>query len=226
MIDLAARALRAILLDIEGTTTPIAFVHDELFPYARHHLSRFLEQHGERADVKRALEMLSTEGISDIDAAMARDSKSPGLKALQGLIWEHGYRSGDLRGQVFEDVAPAIRQWKANGYRIAIYSSGSELAQRLLFQSTPDGDLTPLIDAFFDTGVGAKRQPGSYEEIARRLRLEPKEILFISDVTDELAAAASIGCRVLLSLRPGNPPQVETPLYQTVSDFRDLSIST
>ena len=222
MTDLAARGVRAILLDIEGTTTPIAFVHEELFPYARKHLPEFLDRHGDRPDVRRALALLETDRVSDIDRLMAADSKSAGLKKLQGLIWEDGYRSGALRGQVFEDVAPAMRRWSAAGYRLAIYSSGSELAQRLLFGSTKHGDLTPLITAFFDTAVGAKQSASSYAEVARMLDLPPAQLVFISDVAEELSAAHTAGYQVLLSVRPGNQPQPDAERFETITSFESL----
>ena len=192
MIALAARGVRVVLLDIEGTTTPISFVHDVLFPYARARIG------------------------AEWHAAMDRDEKSSELKRLQGLIWEQGYRAGELHGEVFPDVAPAIRRWRAAGLRVAIYSSGSELAQRLLFGSTPDGDLTPLIDGYFDTTVGAKRNPDSYRRIAERLHVESRRLLFISDVPQELAAARAAGCRAILCVRPGNAPAEDD---ESITDF-------
>lgn len=200
MIGLAARGIRAVLLDIEGTTTPISFVHDVLFPYARARIG------------------------AEWHAAMDRDDKSGELKRLQGLIWERGYRAGELHGEVFPDVAPAIRRWRDAGLRVAIYSSGSELAQRLLFGSTPDGDLTALLDGFFDTTVGPKKTAASYAAIARRLGCAPREILFVSDVTAELAAAAEAGCQVVLTLRPGNAPQPERDRYESVNSFSELDV--
>ena len=197
MIALAARGVRVVLLDIEGTTTPISFVHDVLFPYARARIG------------------------AEWHAAMDRDEKSSELKRLQGLIWEQGYRAGELHGEVFPDVAPAIRRWRAAGLRVAIYSSGSELAQRLLFGSTPDGDLTPLIDGFFDTSVGAKKVAASYGEIARRLGCDPREMLFVSDISAELAAAREAGCQVVLSVRPGNRAVDE--LVESVTSFDELN---
>jgi enolase-phosphatase E1 len=198
VIALAGRGVRVVLLDIEGTTTPIAFVHEVLFPYARARIG------------------------AEWHAAMDRDDKSGELKRRQGLIWEQGYRAGELHGEVFPDVAPAIRRWRAAGLRVAIYSSGSELAQRLLFGSTPDGDLTALIDGFFDTAVGPKKSASSYADIARRLECAPREILFVSDVTAELAAAAEAGCQVVLSVRPGNAPQPDAGRYEAVESFDEL----
>jgi enolase-phosphatase E1 len=138
---------------------------------------------------------------------MERDRKSPGLKLLQGRIWERGYRAGVLKGEMFPDVAPALRRWRDAGLDVAVYSSGSELAQRLIFGSTADGDLTRLVSRFFDTAVGAKNTPDSYRRIASALGRSPDRCLFISDVSAELDAARSAGYAVRLCVRPGNRPQ-------------------
>ena len=240
---LADRGIRIVLLDIEGTTTPIAFVHETLFPYARRRVRAFLATHGDDLDVRRARDLLVAEHAIDlerdapplaspksIDALvgyvewlMDRDRKSPGLKLLQGEIWEEGYRSGELRGVVFDDVAPAIRRWHEAGLRVAIYSSGSELAQRRLFESTADGDLTPLLAGFFDTRVGAKVESASYARIASALGVTPSTMLFVSDVTRELAAAREAGLQVALSLRPGNATQADRTLYDCIASFDELS---
>ena len=243
----ARRGFSAVLLDIEGTTTPIAFVHDVLFPYARTHLRAFLDAEWHSGAVKDATRQLIIEHAQDathtdgppplsahgeagsaeslaryVEWLMDRDRKSAGLKALQGLIWEEGYRAGELRGQVFPDVAPAFRRWHAAGHRVAIYSSGSELAQRRLFESTPDGNLSPFIAAYFDTSVGAKRTPESYSHIASRLQLSPSSILFLSDVVAELDAAAAAGLQVGLVIRPGNPLQAEGHRYERVHSFDEI----
>ena len=231
MIALAARGIRAVLLDIEGTTTPIAFVHDVLFPYARARVRSFVERERTSGVVAEAIAQLANEHARDAESAeapppwpgrspdvvdgitdyaiwlMDRDRKSTGLKLLQGYIWEEGYRAGDLRGQVFPDVAPAIRRWRGAGLQVAIYSSGSELAQRRLFESTADGDLTPLLAGFFDTTIGSKMSPESYARIAARLGRHPGEVVFVSDVARELEAAGAAGLAVVLCVRPGNPSQ-------------------
>jgi enolase-phosphatase E1 len=246
VIALAERGVSAVLLDIEGTTTPVAFVHEVLFPYARARLRAFLERERGAAAVAAATAALAREHAQDEASAdmpppwpdrspadveaiagyaawlMDRDRKSTGLKLLQGSIWEEGYRAGELRGQVYPDVAPAIRRWRDAGRRVAIYSSGSELAQRLLFASTADGDLTPLLSAFFDTTVGGKLFASSYTAIARRLGVPPRELLFVSDVTRELDAARSAGLQVVLSVRPGNPPQ-PAHSFETIRTFADLN---
>jgi enolase-phosphatase E1 len=239
---LADRGVVVVLLDIEGTTTPIAFVHETLFPYARRRVRAFLAAHDDDLDVRRARDLLVAEHAIDlerdappfappksIDAMvdyvewlMNRDRKSPGLKLLQGEIWEQGYRSGELRGLVFDDVAPAIRRWHDAGLRVAIYSSGSELAQRRLFESTADGDLTPLLSGFFDTRVGAKVESASYARIASALGVTPSAMLFVSDVTRELAAAREAGLQVVLSLRSGNATQADRTLYDSIVSFDEL----
>jgi enolase-phosphatase E1 len=228
----------AVLLDIEGTTTPITFVHDILFPYARERLGVFLRTAGAEPAAAEALARLRREHAADeaggatppawpvaglaeeavpyLEWLMDRDRKSPGLKALQGLIWEQGYVQGELRGVVFDDVPRALRAWHAAGKIIAIYSSGSVLAQRRLFETTLEGDLTPIIAGFFDTGVGAKTAPTSYARIADALGVPSARLLFISDVTAELAAARAAGYQVRLSIRPGNPPQPAAGEYVAV----------
>ena len=155
---------------------------------------------------------------------MDQDRKSPGLKELQGRIWEAGYRSGVLRGDVFDDVPAAFAVWRQAGIDIAIYSSGSVLAQRLLFQTTRFGDLTKSISAFFDTGVGPKTSAGSYETIAGALGRRPPEILFISDVGSELGAARSVGYQTALSIRPGNPAQQVDAAIPVLHSFDELTV--
>ena len=153
---------------------------------------------------------------------MDRDRKSPGLKELQGQIWEDGYQAGVLRGQVFADVPDAIRRWRALGLVVAIYSSGSELAQRRLFESTPGGDLTPLLSGFFDTAVGAKVSAASYTAIAQRLNRAPGEVLFISDVTAELARRARGGMQVLSASGQGTT-RSRTRRVRHVASFDGLT---
>ena len=249
MIALGARGVRAVLLDIEGTTTPIAFVHDVLFPFARAHLPEFVNDPRNSEAVRQVVVLLSKEHSADLAGGerppawygatldeirasiktyaawlMDRDRKSPGLKLLQGQIWERGYRAGFLRGDVFPDVAPAIRRWRDGGLDVAIYSSGSVLAQRLLFESTPDGDLTRSLNGFFDTGVGAKTSIESYGHIAHALERQPGEVLFVSDVGAELAAARAAGLQTLLSLRPGNAPQPGACSFEATRSFDEVGL--
>jgi enolase-phosphatase E1 len=230
--------VRAILLDIEGTTTPIAFVYDVLFPYARAHFREYL--HGARdADLINLLKQewrddavrgdapaFSDRSIDElagyVEWLMDCDRKSPGLKRLQGLVWQRGYRDGELKGDVFDDVPPALERWRTRGIDVAIYSSGSVLAQHLLFGTTPFGDLTRYISNFFDTSSGAKTSSESYARIAAAVGRSTAQVLFVSDVTAEVDAARSAGCQVALSVRPGNAPQHAPEGLRVVHTFDEL----
>lgn len=201
------------LLDIEGTTTPISFVYEVLFPYAREQFGSFLRKHWSDPEVRMEAAGLG-EAINSADEAttaalalMDEDRKVAPLKALQGRIWEAGYRSGQLKSQLFADVTPMLRARKTAGLRTYIYSSGSVLAQKLLFAHTPDGDLTELLDGYFDTTIGAKGEVGSYQKIAERVGIKPGEGLFATDVVAEAQAAREAGWQAALLARPGNHPQ-------------------
>jgi enolase-phosphatase E1 len=227
---------RAILLDIEGTTTPIAFVHEVLFSYARTHVKDFLATNINSAEVSADVALLREEQTTDVSKGhqppdsiaayvewlIERDRKSTGLKSLQGKIWRQGYVNGSLKSQVYADVAPALERWRAQGLSINIFSSGSVLAQQLLFAHTQAGDLTKFIDNYFDTNVGKKSEAESYRRIAEALQLRADEVLFISDVVAELDAASQAGMRTLLSIRPGNPPQNNTERHQTIHTFNEI----
>ena len=238
-----ARPIRALVLDVEGTTTPVSFVYDVLFPFARQHLDRYLSEHADSADVHEAVAMLTAEwsaaaargeptsprspandlvSLSEhLNWLMDRDQKSPGLKQLQGLVWEEGYRDRRLRGEVFPDVVDALARWNTAGLTVAIYSSGSVLAQRLLFAHTEFGDLTPLIARNFDTAVGAKRERESYASIAASLEIDAAELAFVSDVDAELVAALAAGCRPVMCVRPGNAA-TSSRVAPTVDSFDDI----
>jgi enolase-phosphatase E1 len=222
--------VRAILLDIEGTTTPIAFVHDVLFSYAREHVRQFLNDDSAAEDIallreEHAIDVKEGRNPPPLTAAyvewlIALDRKSTGLKSLQGKIWRQGYESGSLKSQVFDDVAPAFQRWHERGLRISIFSSGSVLAQQLLFAYTEVGDLTRFIDGYFDTRVGKKVEVESYRKIAEAIGLEPEQILFISDVTGELEAASQAAMKTIMSIRPGNEPQSQYPSIRSFDEIR------
>jgi enolase-phosphatase E1 len=228
--------VRGILLDIEGTTTPIAFVHDVLFTYARDHVREFLLANVDNEEVRADIALLGDEHADDVNNnrnppplvadyvewLIALDRKSTGLKSLQGKIWRQGYQDGNLKSQVFADVAPAFERWHQRGLSINIFSSGSVLAQKLLFAHTEAGDLTRFIDDYFDTNVGKKREAESYRRIAEKMKLPAGEILFVSDVIDELNAAHDARMRVLLSIRPGNAPQDNTNQYPEILSFDEI----
>ena len=151
-----------------------------------------------------------------------RDRKSPALKSLQGKIWEQGYRDGILKAPLFDDVVPNLKRLRNEGIRIAIFSSGSVLAQNLLFGHTDTGDHTGLIEHYFDTSVGSKVSSWSYGEIAAQLQLLPAEVIFVSDVANELAAARDAGMSTLLCLRPGNQPQSTAEQFQAIQSFSEI----
>ena len=222
---------KAILLDIEGTTTPITFVYDVLFPFAREHAHEHLDDQAQRelkteydADVRKGLAppTWSSGAIAYVYWLMDQDRKSTALKNLQGKIWEVGYRRGDLHGDVFPDVPPTLEQWHRNGIDVRIYSSGSILAQQLLFSPTKYGALTRFLRGYFDTTTGPKSEPQSYSAIASAFGVPAAEILFISDVTRELDAAVTSGMQVLLSVRPGNHSQPQNS-YRSISSFSEVS---
>ena len=191
-------ALSCILTDIEGTTSAIAFVKETLFPFAEAELDAFRDAHEEDPEVAAVMAEVreiarEQDPRSTLRIWMAEDAKVTPLKTLQGLIWKAGYRDGQLKGHVWPDVPPCLRAWSKAGLRLAVYSSGSVAAQKLLFGHSEAGDLTPLFTGFFDTQVGGKRDATSYATIAAGLYLPPSDILFLSDVVEELDAAKTAG---------------------------------
>lgn len=226
---------KILLLDIEGTTTSISFVKDKLFPYAEEHVKEFLDNKWEDDDVKDAVAALrklavedkekSVEGVVEIpgeDASkedqieglvnnvkwqMSSDRKAGPLKQLQGLIWKQGYDKGDIKGHVYDDVLPALEQWRSvEGQKIYIYSSGSVQAQKLLFGMSSSGDMLPQIDGHFDTAVGPKQEETSYKAIAEKIGCKLDEILFLTDIVKEAEAARAAGMCAALVSRSGNAP--------------------
>lgn len=223
--SLRSRDVTGVVLDVEGTTTPVSFVYDVLFPYARARIAEYVASNigtGEFAEVQRMLRDEWTEDLSCGEPVpewpesqvadkvamtdylawlMDRDRKSPALKAIQGRIWQAGFQGGTLRGEVFDDVPRALARWRDAGVNVSIYSSGSVLAQQLLFGHSVAGDLTPWLANYFDTAVGAKRAPESYTRIASAVGQAAQRLLFISDVQQELDAAAVAGFQTLLCVR-------------------------
>lgn len=201
----------AVVTDIEGTTTDIAFVHDVLFPYSARALPAFVRAHAAEPAVAETLEdARGVMGAPDADLELvitqllewiARDQKITPLKALQGMIWRAGYENGDFTGHVYPDAAAALRAWGERGIHLYVYSSGSVAAQKLLFGYSDAGDLTPLFDGYFDTRVGGKKETASYRAILESIGLPAAETLFLSDVTAELDAAAAAGLHTCLLAR-------------------------
>jgi len=216
---------RAVVLDIEGTTTPIAFVHQVLFPYARARLPGFLRDHAADPAVRAELEAVrqaapGQDAVATLQRWIDEDAKATPLKTLQGLIWRQGYAEGSLQGQVYPDVAPVLRRWHAAGFALFVYSSGSVEAQRLIFGHSTAGDLAGLFAGFFDTRTGPKREADSYRAIASAIGLPAAAILFLSDAEAELdaAAAASLQTCQLVRAEDGT---VATARHPTARDLAD-----
>jgi enolase-phosphatase E1 len=246
-----AAGVRTVILDIEGTTTPIAFVTRVLFPYARQHVKRHIVAHATEPEYVAIIERLRHQRDADartepgvpswletpgearsasivayVEWAMDRDRKSTGLKALQGKIWEAGYRRGELVGEVFADVVSALERWHQAEKAVGIFSSGSVLAQQLLFRHSSAGDLTRFLRWHFDTTLGAKTDPDSYRRIANAVATPPASILFVSDVPRELDAARTGGLQTVLSIRPGNAPVPDGHGHRVIRTFDELAPET
>lgn len=228
----------AVLIDIEGTTTSISFVYDVLFPYAEERLEAFCSRPDPGPELAEAIARLKREHADETGQGaavpafgngapyarhlMRQDRKSTGLKLLQGLIWDEGYRSGVLRSHVFPDVPPALAAWTRSRVRLRVFSSGSVHAQKLLFGHTEAGDLSPLFEGFHDTTTGPKQEPASYRAIAAAFSLPAASILFLSDVRGELDAASEAGFKTGLLLRPGNRPADPGP-HPSHTSFVELA---
>jgi enolase-phosphatase E1 len=235
--------IRVILLDIEGTTTPISFVYKTLFPFASRRMESFLREYAQVPEIQSLIQELRAQHdvnernglrppnwLDDSEEArllssvgygqwlIERDSKCTPLKSLQGKIWQQGFTSGELRGEVFPDVPVAFERWQKQGKIVAIYSSGSVLAQQLLFRTTTSGDLTTFISAFFDTRAGAKTEKESYKKIAASFSTLPQQVLFISDAPKEIEAAQSAGMQAILCDREGRAASLATK-YDLICRF-------
>tara|TARA_R110000850_G_scaffold191091_1_gene317222 strand:+ start:21289 stop:21975 length:687 start_codon:yes stop_codon:yes gene_type:complete len=203
-------AVRAIVTDIEGTTSSIDFVHQTLFPYARKHLRVWLRENAGQSQVQQLIndvEAIEHEDLSIDEAAdvlerwIDQDQKHTPLKALQGMIWKQGYAAGELKGHVYEDTPDALREWHQQGLSLYVYSSGSVEAQKLIFGHTDYGDLTPLFSGYFDTRVGGKREAASYRAILSQIQLPGEQVMFLSDVGEELDAARIAGMQTVQLIR-------------------------
>ena len=204
--------IKTILTDIEGTTSSLSFVKDVLFPYSRARMADFIRASAAKPQVRVQLdEVRKLAGDSlDTDQVIAQlirwideDKKVTPLKALQGMIWEVGYRDGDYKGHVYEDTPRNLKKWKDAGLRLYVFSSGSVFAQKLIFGFSEAGDLTPLFSGYFDTTIGNKREAEAYKKIATEIGLPPGEILFLSDIKEELDAARTAGMQTIQLVREG-----------------------
>lgn len=220
-----------VLTDIEGTTTSVAFVYDKLFPYFREHISQLeaMQDVPEVAEAFRQTVLLAkeTEGkelnsvpeiIDQLLKWSLEDKKITPLKTLQGILWEAGYQSGEIKGHVYSDVAPAFERWKNAGIEMGVFSSGSVAAQKLIFGYSEAGDLRPYFSAYFDTKTGGKRETSTYVEISKQLAIAPEHIVFLSDIKEELEAAHAAGFQTVQLVRAGN----EVAWSQSVADFSAL----
>ncbi|WP_417706144.1 acireductone synthase [Rheinheimera aquimaris] len=219
----------AIVTDIEGTTSRISFVTEVLFPYAARELPAFIQTQQHNPDVAaqlqacRTLMQQSDASIEQISQQLlqwiAADEKVTPLKALQGMVWQHGYQTGAFTGHVYDDAVRQLQHWHSKGVKLYVYSSGSVQAQQLLFQYSDAGDLTPLFSGYFDTRIGAKRDISSYAAILQKLQLPPKQVLFLSDVTAELDAAAQLGIDTVQLIREQQP----ATKHKTAADFYQVA---
>jgi enolase-phosphatase E1 len=204
--------IKTIVTDIEGTTSSLSFVKDVLFPYSREHMAEFVRVHAQTPAVQKEIEEVQRlngknlsvdEVIEQLRRWIKEDMKITPLKNLQGMIWEDGYKKSDFKGHMYEDAVRHLQQWKQAGIRLYVFSSGSVQAQKLLFAHTPYGDLTPLFSGYFDTNIGNKREDGSYRMIAAAIGSAPDDILFLSDIREELDAAQAAGMQTLWLVRDG-----------------------
>lgn len=226
--------VKYILTDIEGTTTSVKFVYDVLFPYFREHigelrsmvaLDEVQKAFKQTVDLSQSLESRKLQSVDDIINILYRwsqeDRKITPLKTVQGLLWEKGYKNGEIKGHVYPEVADALKKWQKSGLSLGVFSSGSIAAQKLIFGYSEAGDLTPFFAHYFDTTTGGKRETETYAKIADELALSPSEVLFLSDITEELEAAQSAGMQTVQLVRPGT----ESNWPQTVADFTEIEIN-
>lgn len=204
--------IKAIVTDIEGTTTSLSFVKDVLFPYARQQMGAFVDQHASEPEVKALLDEVcqivgqpldQEQVIAQLVQWIDEDQKIAPLKTLQGMIWQAGYKSGDFTGHVYEDAARKLREWHEQGIKLYVFSSGSVKAQQLLFGFSDFGDMTPLFSGYFDTRIGSKREVAAYQQIIEQIDCPAEAILFLSDIEEELQAASQTGMQTVQLLREG-----------------------
>ena len=222
------KQIKYILTDIEGTTSSVHFVYDVLFPYFKEHI-QLLTQHAQINEVKQAfaevIELAAQEDgvhLTTTEEVLAyllkwanEDRKITPLKTLQGIIWKNAYESGAIKGHVYEDVPAALNQWRAPGLKIGVFSSGSIAAQKLLFRFSDFGDISVHFSNHFDTTTGSKRETATYQKIVQFLGLDAVQVLFLSDIVEELAAAQQAGMQTVQLLRDST--KAEWP--QTATDF-------
>lgn len=245
-------SVTAVLLDIEGTTTPITFVKDILFPYIQDNVEEYLQKrwHEEEcqedvrqlrlqaekdgglkgfvpipSDAGHGAELQVIKGVVDnVHWQMSLDRKTTALKQLQGHMWRSAYATGKVKGEVYDDVAPALKEWKAADMKLYIFSSGSVEAQKLLFGHSIEGDLLEFFHGHFDTTIGSKVESESYRRIAEKIGCSPENILFLTDITKEAEAAREAGVHVAIAVRPGNAALTdeEKSQFHLITSFHQL----
>ncbi len=225
--------VKAILTDIEGTTTPISFVKDVLFPYSYQKMEEFILENKDNPKISKILdEVKKIEGkdlsleelINTLKKWIEEDRKITPLKEIQGIIWEEGYKSGKLQGYVYPDAYEKLKEWFDSGVKIYVYSSGSVKAQKLLFSNTNYGDLNYIFSGYFDTNIGNKKEKESYEKIAKEIGINPNEVLFLSDNPEEIIAASSTGMKVIRLVRQNDTEYIEDFPYPQVESFKHINL--
>ncbi len=238
---------RGILLDIEGTTSSVSFVYDVMFPFVRRELDKYLCANWDSAALNEVCDLIAKDAgyesfvvwcgnetevgkrqqliRAEVLRLMDGDVKATGLKALQGLIWQSGFESGEMRAHIYDDVLPAIQAWNDAGCDVRIFSSGSIAAQKLFFGHTAAGNLLHLFRSHYDTTTGPKKKAVSYQAIAKDFGLPPAQILFLSDVPDELDAARAAGLPTGLCKRPGNAKVAAGHGHPEITSFNQVELS-
>ena len=225
--------VKAILIDIEGTVSPITFVKDVLFPYSEEKMEKFIKENKDKPEIKNILQQV--QGIEgkdmDIDEIIQilkrwikEDRKIAPLKDIQGFIWKEGFESGQIKAPLYEDAYRKMKEWKEKGYKLYIYSSGSVQAQKLFFSHTDKGDILDWFSGHFDTKIGNKKESESYRKIAQEIGLKPEEILFLSDNLDEIKAAAQAGMKVYRLVRPQDAEYIENFEYPQIKSFDEVQL--
>ncbi len=218
--------VKAILTDIEGTTSSISFVKDVLFPYSKKKLKEFIQKHKQNPQVQKILNEVQEFHPGDPAETLLRwieeDRKITPLKELQGLIWEEGYRSGELKGHIYEDAYRKLKEWHEKGTPVYLYSSGSVKAQKLLFGHTAYGDINYLFSGYFDTKIGNKKERDSYLKIAEQIDIPAEHILFLSDNPDEIIAAGRAGMQLVRFAREGENEFIDDFPFRQVRSFDEL----
>jgi enolase-phosphatase E1 len=215
----------AILCDIEGTTSSLSFVHNVLFPMSYDRMEDFIRTNWDSNLIAEEIKTFQGQDSEDVIRTLRfwilEDRKDPILKSIQGKIWKDAFESGAIKGHVYPDVPENFRKWNNQGIKVCIFSSGSVEAQKLLFQYSEAGNLTQYLSEYFDTGVGTKKSSSSYTNIASQLSISPANILFLSDVEDELNAARKAQLQTIQVLREDVVPNISD--HRTVKTFSEIS---